>query len=207
MEFEYSKKKIIFNRELSNLDELVLRFCAILHRLNIKYVIISGYIAILFGRARNTIDVDLFIEKMSEEKMNVFWVELEKEGFECINAFSPADAIESLNENVAIRLSEKGKPEPNFELKFPTKSRYNAYSLEKRVLVLLNGRELYTSEIELQIAYKLYLGSEKDYEDARHLFKIFKEHLDMNLLSYHIHELNMSKQAEKVLWPIKDFPN
>jgi hypothetical protein len=199
MEFNYSTNKIIFNRELSNLDILVLRFVKTLHKLNIRYVIISGYIAILFGRARNTIDVDLFIEKIDRKKMEEWWDELEKEGFDCINAFSSGDASSSLNENVAIRFCAKGKPEPNFEIKFPTKSKYNEYSLEKRVIVLLNGETLYTSEIELQIAYKVFLGSEKDYEDARHLFALFKNKVDMNLLWYHIRELDVEKQAKRIL--------
>ena len=54
-----------------------------MHRLDIRYVIISGYIAILFGRSRNTEDVDLFIEKIDEKKMSEWWGALEKEGFEC----------------------------------------------------------------------------------------------------------------------------
>ena len=27
----------------------------------------------------------------------------------------------------------------------------------------------------MQIAYKMHLGSEKDFEDAKHLFEVFKE--------------------------------
>ena len=31
----------------------------------------------------------------------------------------------------------------------------------------------------MQIAYKLTLGTEKDIEDARHLYKVFKDKLDI----------------------------
>ena len=62
MEFEFKGNKIIFNRELFGLDTLVLKFVKILDAHEIDYVIISGYIAILFCRSRNTEDVDLFIE-------------------------------------------------------------------------------------------------------------------------------------------------
>ena len=68
MELEFSGNRIVFNRELSNLDRLVLRFVKILDKCGIEYVIISGYIAILFGRSRNTEDVDLFIAQMPFEK-------------------------------------------------------------------------------------------------------------------------------------------
>lgn len=57
-----------------------------------------------------------------------------------------------------------------------------------------------TSELELQIAFKLYLGSGKDFEDARHLYNIFKDHLDIDLLRRQIAELNVEKQAAEVLW-------
>jgi hypothetical protein len=59
---------------------------------------------------------------------------------------------------------------------------------------------LITSEIEMQIAFKLKLGSEKDFEDARHLYKVFKEHLNMNKLKSHISELGVEKEAEETLW-------
>ncbi len=200
MELEISHGIIRFNRELSALDRLVLRFVKILEGTGIEYVIISGYIAILFGRSRNTEDVDLFIGEMPFEKFRVFWDELGKNGFECINVSTPESAYNDyLKQMLAPRFAVKGTWEPNFELKFP-KSKYNRYSLKNKVEVLLNGEKLMTSEIELQIAFKLYLGSEKDFEDARHLYRIFKEKLNIGLLQKHITELKVEKQAEKALW-------
>lgn len=202
MEFEYSKNKIVFNRKLTNLDELVLRFCAILHRLDIHYVIISGYIAILFGRSRNTEDVDLFIERINEEKMIELWKVLNAEGFEGVSTFSAKEAFETLNDKTSIRFALKETWKPNFELKF-SESPSSHYSMKKRILVLLNGRPLYTSEIEIQIAYKLLLTGEKDLEDAIHLYTIFKEQLDESLLRFHIHDLDVPAERKNALWPDK----
>jgi predicted nucleotidyltransferase len=200
MEFTYSKNKIVFDRELSNLDKLVLRFVKILHKLNIRYVIISGYIAILFGRSRNTEDVDLFIEKIDEKKMKEWWNELEKEGFWGVNVSTPQEALhEYLENNTAIRFAVQEKVIPNFEVKF-TKSVYNEYSLDHPIEVFLNGEKIYTSEMELQIAYKLLLGTDKDFEDARHLYRMFKPHLNVELLQKHINEIGVKDKAEKVLW-------
>ncbi|MFH1663751.1 MAG: hypothetical protein ABH986_02995 [archaeon] len=200
MEFEFSGNKIEFERELSNLDKLVIKFTKILYRLKIDYVIISGYIAILFGRSRNTEDVDLFIEEMPLKKFLRFWNELSIEGFECLNTSNPKEAYSDyLKEKLAVRFAVKGTFIPNFELKFP-KTKYNIYSLNNKIEVTLNKEKLMTSEIELQIAFKLSLGSEKDFEDARHLYKVFKEHLDINLLKRQINELKVEKQAEKILW-------
>ncbi len=200
MELEFKNNRIVFGKELSNLDKLVIRFVKILNRLDVDYVIISGYIAILFGRSRNTEDVDLFIEEMPLEKFKMFWKELGKSGFECINESNPEKAYNNyLKEKLALRFAEKGKIIPNFELKFP-KSKYNLYSLKNKIQVILGKEKLWTSEIELQIAFKLSLGSDKDFEDARYLYKVFKEHLDISLLKRQISELRVEKQAEKVLW-------
>lgn len=158
MELEFKKNRIVFNRELSNLDKLVLRFVKILEKQRIDYVIISGYIAILFGRSRHTEDVDLFIEEMGFEKFEKFWIELYKQGFECINSLNPYNAFNGyLNDSLALRFAEKGTVMPNFEVKFP-KTKYNWYSLKHKIEVFLNNQKLITSEMELQIAFKLRLG-------------------------------------------------
>jgi len=200
MEFAFGKNSIEFNRELSYLDRLVIGFTEILKKQEADYVIVSGYIAILFGRSRETEDVDIFIEDRGFEKFAKLWGELERNGFECINAASAAEAFhEYLNSQVAIRFAVKGTFIPNFELKFP-KTKYNRYSLKRKVRVLLNGNSINISELELQVAFKLKLGSKKDFEDARHLYKLFKEHLNKGLLLSHISELRVEREAEKILW-------
>jgi len=200
MEFEFKKNEIVFDRELSNLDKLVLKFVKVLNKEKVDYVIISGYIAILFGRSRGTEDVDLFIEEMPFEKFNDLWNALNKNGFECINTSNSEEAYqEFLRNKTSIRFAEKGEFMPNFELKFP-QTKYNQYSLKHKIRVLLNGEPLNTSEIELQIAFKLNLGSDKDFEDARHLYKVFKEVLNIPLLKNQIRELGVEKEAEKILW-------
>src|SRR3989338_4765209 len=199
MEFELKGNVLKFNRVLSNLDKLVIKFAKVLSREKIDYVIISGYIAILFGRSRNTEDVDLFIEEMPFEKFAKFWAEVYKQGFECINTPSPEEAHKDfLQQKLAIRFAEKDFWEPNFEIKYP-KNKYNRYSLHNKIKVLLCEGELNTSEIEMQIAFKLKLGSEKDFEDARHLYKFFKEYLNIGLLQSHIMELMVEKEARKIL--------
>ena len=181
MELEFDGRTIKFERELSPLDRLVLKFVKILDNAAVDYVIISGYIAILFGRSRNTEDVDLFIEKMPFEKFLRLWKELYNAGFECINTPEPKEAYENyLSDGLAIRFATRGEVIPNFEVKFP-KTDLNQYSLRNKIIVELNGERLSTSKMELQIAFKLYLGSDKDIEDAIHIWEIFKGRLDMAL--------------------------
>lgn len=50
---------------------------------------------------------------------------------------------------------------------------------------------MYVSPIEIEI-YKLYLGSEKDIEDALYLWDIFQRKLDKELMNRFMNELNVS---------------
>lgn len=200
MELEFSGSTIKMDKELSDLDKLAIRFVGALDGLKVDYVIVSGYVAILFGRSRNTEDVDIFIEEMPLEKFKALWEELNRRGFECLNTGTAEKAYQQyLKEQIPVRFAEKGKVIPNFEIKFP-KTKYNIYSLKNKLEVRLNNESIVTSELELQIAFKLSLGSDKDFEDARHLYQVFKGHLNLDLLKRQIRELKVGKQAEKVLW-------
>lgn len=53
------------------------------------------------------------------------------------------------------------------------------------------------SPIELQIAYKLYLGSDKDYEDAAHLYTIFRENINNKELENFIKKLDIKTGVVK----------
>lgn len=198
MEIEFSDHEVIFNKELNSLDKLVIEFCGILDAYKINYVIISGYISILFGRTRTTEDVDIFIEKIPGEKFLEFYNALESKGFWIINSASASDAFEILSENLAIRVAEKEKTLPNFEIKFARKDS-DFYSLERRLKLMLSGNKIFISPLEMNIAYKLLLGSHKDFEDAYHIYKLLKKHLDLEELKKLIKMLGVVAVAKKEL--------
>gem|GEM_PF-4971067 len=57
-EFVWDEHGIIFNEKVLNkYDRFVLDFT--LEKEKIRYVLLSGYVAILFGRSRQTEDIDL----------------------------------------------------------------------------------------------------------------------------------------------------
>ncbi|MDP2766676.1 MAG: hypothetical protein Q8O41_04380 [Candidatus Methanoperedens sp.] len=196
MEIEFKEDKIIFDRELSLLDSFVLSFTEHLVMNKIKYVIISGYVAILFGRSRISEDVDILIEHISFEKFLKFWSEIDK-NYECLNTGNSYEAYNDYLENHhAIRIAKKGSFIPNIELKF-VKNDLDRYSLDHRRHIKLADRSLYLSPLELQIPYKLFLGSEKDIEDARFLFKLFKDNLNIVLLKMFLTKLKVSDNNAK----------
>lgn len=181
MDIEYSANKIKLDKELNSLDEFVLDFLEVLNDLKIKYVIISGYVAILFGRSRSSEDIDIFIEELGFEEFSKLWDGL-IHNFECVITDNKKDAYyEYLLKHTAIRFSYKKEFIPNMELKFP-KVELEEWVLDSRLEVELNNQQVYISPIEFQIAFKLFLESEKDIEDAKYLYDVLKEYLDMQML-------------------------
>ena len=71
--------------------------------------------------------------------------------------------------------------------------------IEKAKKVILNGNVIRISPLELQIPYKLFLASEKDIEDARYLYKLFKGKIDKNLFKYFLENLDKKDRFNKYL--------
>src|SRR3989344_7399359 len=167
-----NKNTIQLDRVKTELDVFAFKFCKILEK-HVKYVVISGYVAILFGRARGSEDVDIFVEELNQTQFYALFKELKKAGFECISG-GMKTAFENLNENIAIRFAEKDQFIPNMEIKFARKL-LDKSSLTNHLKVITPFGYIYTSNIEQQIAFKrVCLGSDKDLEDALHLENVFK---------------------------------
>jgi len=189
MGIEVQNNKIIIRRELSELDKFVLDVVNLVGRYA-RYVIVSGYVMILLGRSRGTEDVDFIIEELPREKFLKMCEEAERHGFEFLNPEDCGGLYEMLREKLGIRLARKGEIIPNAEIKFP-KDEFHREALENRLLAELNGRAIYISPIELQIAYKLYLGTDKDFEDAFFLYELFKEKINRRALDEYARRLGV----------------
>ena len=189
MEFP-DKNTIKLDKELNELDNLTIDFTSILSKAKIRYTIISGYVAVVFGRNRASEDIDIFMERINEEKFSDLWKGLEK-NFECINSEDPKEIFNDfLREGSAIRFARKGRFIPNIEVKFP-KTEVDIWGIKNRKKLILNNNEIYISPLESQIPFKLFLGSEKDIEDAKYLYNVFKDKLDKSLLDQFIRNLNI----------------
>lgn len=196
MKIDFSNNCIALDKELNPLDELALGFSSIFNGLGIKSVFISGYVSILFGRNRASEDVDVFIEEISESKFKQFW-ESASANFECLQCSDSDSAYNDyLNDSLALRFSQKGGLIPNIEVKFP-KTDIDEWTLENRRQVKLNGKNLFISPLEVQIPYKLFLGSEKDIEDAKYLYSVFKNNLDLKELMGFNKRLGAEKAFEE----------
>lgn len=195
MELEFSEGEIRFERIPSSLDEFVFEFTSKLDEAGMPYVIVSGYVCILFGRNRSTEDVDVLVGRFDGKKFGKLWSRLIGD-YECQNTSNPQEAFnEYLMNNNALRFSRKREFIPNIEFKF-TKDDLDKHSLENSVKVHVNDSLIRISPLELQIAYKLFLGSEKDIEDARFLYKLFEDQIIREELDDFIIKLDVKDKRE-----------
>jgi len=177
MEYAQDKKEIRTNKILSELDKFVIRFVKILEK-HVDYVIISGYISILLGRARATEDVDIYIKKIPFEEFLKLYEDLKKEDYWCLNAEKPSEVFSYLNDGLAVRFSREGMSLPNFEVKFP-KREIDKETFEDFISFIHPEVKLKISSFERHIAFKkYYLKSNKDIEDAVHVEELFKGKID-----------------------------
>ncbi|MCJ7816653.1 MAG: hypothetical protein MUP55_02235 [Candidatus Aenigmarchaeota archaeon] len=171
------KKTIKLDKVKTELDDFLLDFVKILEK-HTKYVIISGYVSILFGRTRGTEDIDMIIEKMDKGRFEKLYAELKGKGFYCLNAETLDDVFDQLSEKLAVRFAKTRQVIPNIEVKFAKKPLDNETLRENLTVIMPFGRMI-ISKIEQQIVFKRYvLKSEKDMEDARHLENVFKGYID-----------------------------
>jgi len=198
VEIELGGYKYSFSKRKNELDEMVIKFSKILNEEGIKFVIISGYIAILFGRSRLSEDIDILVEDMNYSKFHRLWNKLDKD-FWCIITSRPEDAYHTyLQTGHAIRFSLTNKIIPNIEIKFP-KSELERWVLKNPLRIRVDDFTMPISNIELQIAFKLYLGSEKDIEDAKYLYSLFQENLDRERLNSLIKNFGIVDIARRYL--------
>jgi len=176
-----NKKIIELDRELSDLDKFTIDFIDILKK-HTNYVIVSGYVAILLGRARASEDVDIIIPRINLLTFKKIYNDVKKNNFYCLNAEKEKTIYSYLEDNLAVRFAKKDTMIPNIEMKW-IKNNFDKIALENYIDVKIKNKSLRISHLELQIAFKEnVLKSPKDLEDADHIKQVAKEYLDKKLI-------------------------
>jgi hypothetical protein len=111
-------------------------------------------------------------------------------GYYFLNPENVHGLYEMLVDNLGIRIARENTVIPNIELKF-VKDDFDRYSLDNKLRVIMGENQVFISPIELQIPYKLYLGSDKDIEDAVYLWDIFKGKINNRLLKTYMRALHV----------------
>ena len=165
------------------LDAFTIDFCKVLEK-HVKYIVVSGFVAISHGRRRTTEDIDTIIEKMSFEKFEKLHEDLDAHGFHCIQSSKVEDIYDYLEKKDSVRYVRKGTVlPPEMEIKF-VKDEIDEIQMRTRKKFALTGLDIWFSSIEFNIAFKEeLLKSPKDMEDARHLRIIYKGEIDEHFIN------------------------
>lgn len=191
---ELDDDTLVVGRQPNVLDELAIRFSEILDDLGIEHVYVAGYVAILTGRSRATEDIDVLLERVGDERVDELVTRLEDEGM-----WGPAMPLDRMDELLEdnIWVADEGQMVPHLEVKF-VDDRFDRASLDGRIRARIGGEEIPIGPIELQIAYKLWMGTRTDFEDALHLFVLFEGSLRRDELQRWVDELGVQEEYERL---------
>lgn len=187
---------LLIEREPNQLDELAIEFSEILDRFGIEHVYVAEYVSILAGRARSTEDIDVLIETLDEGTADELAETLDEEGF--WGAAMPLTSMyEMLSNGDNIWVAPDDQVTPHLELKF-ARDEFDRASLESAIDVRIDDKTIPIGPLELQIAYKLHLGAQKDIEDAIHLYILFEQSLSAARLKDWVTRLGVEDEYERL---------
>lgn len=176
-----NNNEVELDKVINKLDQLIIEFVAIIQKYT-SYVIVGGYVSILFGRSRMSEDIDVLIPFLSREKFVQLYKDILENNFWCSKSKSVDDNYGLLIDDHAIRLTRIDWVIPNVELRFVT-DEIDELTFKTRMKVNLPSITLEVSRPEINIHYKRnILKSDKDIEDAIHLEEIFKDQMDEELI-------------------------
>lgn len=180
---------LVVDRSPSDLDDLAVSFSALLSEHDVDHAFVAGYVAILTGRARSTEDIDVIVERMDRHTIDSIVDSLEAEGY-----WGPAMPLAEMAGNLArganIWVAREDEVTPHLEVKYAT-DRFDRASLGNSIQAQIGDATIPVGPLELQIAYKLYLGTQKDFEDAVHLHELFEESLSTRELEDWVESLEV----------------
>ncbi|MEF8825034.1 MAG: hypothetical protein V5A27_01630 [Halapricum sp.] len=193
---EFTDEGVVIDKPPSELDRLILDIGDVLEDLGIEYSVVSGYVAVLFGRSRATEDIDVITERLDEGTADELARRLQKEGY-WGSAMPLDDLYETLGDDLPVRIAEEGHRVPTVELKFAS-DEYDRISLDNAISVRLGGAHLRVASLEFQIAYKLNMGAQKDYEDALYLYEVAGPSLNRTALAHYVTKLGVEDEYEQL---------
>jgi hypothetical protein len=183
-------------RDPNELDLLATEFSAVLSQLDVRHVFVAGYVALLTGRTRMTEDIDVIVERLPEQRVDELVSALEDEGY-----WGPAMPLSEMYGNLDassnIWVAPEGQQTPHLEVKFPT-DEYDRTSIENALEAHIGGATIPIGPLELQIAYKLSLAAQTDFEDAAHLYTLFRESLTRSRLEHWVEKLGVTDEYERL---------
>ena len=100
------------------LDDFCIKFCEVMEK-HVKYIIVSGFVAISTGRKRGTEDIDMIIERLSKPSFIDLHQELVRGGFVCMQSDNAETIYDDyLTQKASVRYTYIDGHGPEMEVKF-----------------------------------------------------------------------------------------
>lgn len=193
---ELSDGTLVVRREPNQLDDLAIAFSSILSELDVAHVFVSGYVAVLAGRSRSTEDIDVLVRPFDSETAAELASVLSERGY-----WGPAMPLSELYDTVSngapIWVAPERQVSPHLEVKFGS-DEFDRESLDSAIVARIDDAALPIGPLELQIAYKLHLGTRQDFEDAVHLYALLGESLNTDRLESWSAKLGVSEEYDRL---------
>jgi len=193
---EFTDEGVVIDKPPSDLDRLILEVGDVLNAVGIKYAVVSGYVAVLFGRSRATEDIDVITERFDDGTADELATRLQEAGY-WGSAMPLEDLHETLADDLPVRVAEHEYRVPNVELKFAS-DEHDRISLDDTIFVRIAGETLRIGSLEFQIAYKLDMGARRDYEDALYLHEVAGPSLNRTALERYVTKLGVEDEYERL---------
>lgn len=178
-----------------NLEKILMQVTGYFNNNQVPYVVVGGWAAIAWGRARTTFDIDLIID---HKKLDLLpFVDF----LESIDMATSMDDIEAaIRERSHASILFKQKP----VLRIDFKGIYSSMDREAIMTsrkVIIDGNPVNIGSPENLIAHKLKFGSERDLEDALvvYIIQLKEKQLDISYLRKLCSKLNVLAELEKLI--------
>jgi len=175
------------------LEEFIKTVIQCLTESNIKYVIVGGLAAILYGRPRTTIDVDIIVDYTSDDEIYRLENILKEQGF----SLQPNEILDSIKdkshcsiflEDYVYRIDLQG-----------VYSSLDIRAIENRLLMKIYNLDTYIEKIEDVIIGKLVYGSPQDNEDIFAIIIRQKDKIDLEYLKSVARIEKVEKELKQIL--------
>ncbi|MFB6121247.1 MAG: hypothetical protein ABEJ68_09050 [Halobacteriaceae archaeon] len=139
---------------------------------------------------------DVLVVEREPNRLDELATALEEEGF-----WGPAMPLSSMYELLDhgdnIWVAPEDQITPHLEVKF-VRDEFDRASIDNAMTAAIGDERIPIGPLELQIAYKLSLGAQKDVEDAVHLYTLFEEDLSGSRLNEWATRLGVENEYDRL---------
>ena len=184
----------------NSFEGFVKRVVSALNKSMVNYVIIGGITAIIYGRPRTTMNIDVIIDLKASEKEKIenlvaifskFNLDVTAE--EIVDALIEGSHFSVFDKLSPFRIDAKG-----------INTKLDQIAIKNRRKITLFGLKTWIEAPEDLIVAKLIYGSPQDIEDALSVIINMKDELDIDYLTKRAQEENVYNMLTKIFRKTKE---